>query len=139
MIPLLINLIPGRTMLLAGVSALAVAAAGYALHVHDVGIRAADAAAAQKVAIDTLNADHARAIAALEQVAAATQARAASSTLIRTAASAAPTSNACAVSPAVRAGLDGLRSRATTGGAATSAGQSQNVRAGTGAAAGAVQ
>lgn len=137
MIPLLFNLIPGKDALYAGVAVAALIAGGYVLHRHDVGIRAEMLNAAHQVELSTVQADHARAIAALEKTAAEAQDRAASSARIRNAAHEAPASTGCVASPVIRTGLDGLRQRAAAGGgAATGAGQSKDVRAGASAAAG---
>lgn len=116
MLPLLTSLVPGKAMLYTGVAMAALSIGGYMLHSHDVGILTAQAAKEKQVALDELRADQAKAFAALQDVATAAQARAASSATIRSQIIAAPATTACAASPAIRAALGGLRNRAVVAG-----------------------
>lgn len=131
----ILSLIPGRALLYAGVAVAALAAGAWALHQHDARVVAEQRADAQALAISQMQADHARAVAALETRAAEAEARAEASATIRSAIHAAPVTSACASSPAVRAALDGLRGRAGANGDPRSgSGQPANLPAGTVAA-----
>ena len=111
----LLALLTGPAGRIAGVAVLAVAlltAGALALNQHDARVRAEQTVAAQAAEIATMQADHARAVAALEAQAAAAQTRAKRLASIRSAVDAAPLSSACSASAAVRAVLDGLRQHA---------------------------
>lgn len=114
----LLALITGPVGRVAGLALLAIAlltAGALALNQHDARVRAEQTVVAQAARIATLQADHARAVAALEAQAAAAQARAKRLASIRSAIDAAPRSSACNASAAVRAVLDGLRHHAAAG------------------------
>jgi hypothetical protein len=114
MIPLL-SLIPGRAALYAGAAVAALAIGAYALHQHDSRVRAEQSLAESVAAMKQMQADHERAVAALQTTAAEATARAEASATIRSSIHAAPSSATCAGSAPVRAALDGLRQRANAG------------------------
>lgn len=97
-------------------AALLVAGAAVLLHRHDDGIRQQEQAAAQAVAMDALNKQHAATVAAMESLTQAVQAQAASSAQIGGQIHAAQTSTACSADPALTTGLDGLRQRLNASG-----------------------
>ena len=80
-----------------------------ALHFHDVSVRAGAALDVAEATRAAEAANHARSVQALESVTKAAAARTVRNTPVRRNVNAAPRTNACANSPAVRAALDGLR------------------------------
>ncbi len=105
-------------------AALAVAVAGgaaWVIHEHDNRVRAEQQLAIDKANAAAIEADHARAIAALEQAATEARDRADNLERLKARVHAQPVTTACVQSPAVRAALDGLRQHGGSPGA-TSAG-----------------
>jgi len=131
-----------RTALLAALAAAMLALGLYAWWQHHAAAsarqEAAEALAAvqqRNTALAQLQALHAREVTALERQASDAAARTARMTPTRRNVDAAPVTTACAVSPAMRAALDGLRRPAAPGGTDAAAGRAP-VAAGVPAAAG---
>lgn len=126
----LVSWISGSAGKYLGYAALAgciVTGSAWLLHEHDLGVRAQQQVAIDKADAEAVAQDHAREVAALEATAAEAQRRASILEQLKVQIHAAPSSNACIASPAIRILLDGLRSTgngagATSGRAGKSAG-----------------
>ena len=98
-----------QVKMIALVSILAAPVGLYLMHVHDQSVLARQALATSEAVRKAEAEDHAKAVAALEANAREAAQRAATTAPIRNKINAAPRTNSCASSPAVRATLDGLR------------------------------
>ena len=110
----LLGLLSGPIGKWIGYAALAVTMAGAAWWVvgeHDSAVRGALLAEQRAAQLVQLQAQHERTVAALESEAASERARADAMATARRMIANAPITTACADSPAVRAALDGLRSK----------------------------
>ena len=120
---IMLSILSGLSLSGTAIKAIAAGCAGVALIIalhfmiaaHDGRVLAEQAAAEQAARIVTINADHARAVAALQAQATKSALDAARLTSIMDKINAQPRTKACAVSPAIRMALDGLRTGVANG------------------------